>query len=101
MTEQPLDQPLPAVEAQPPDSYRDSLLTKVGVAWGSNVGDQGYADPYEVAARAYDALYRPDEVASGMDERARAKDPEIAERESYRHKSYGLLPKRLSLHHLN
>jgi hypothetical protein len=80
MTEQPIDQQLmPNGEVSQEELYRDSVLTKVDVAWGSNVGDQGFADPYEVAARAYDALYRPDEVASGMDERARDKNPEVTE----------------------
>ena len=78
MTEQPIDQ---LIEAQQQDPYRGSVLTKVDVAWRSNVGDQGFADPREVAARAYDSLYHSDKVASGMDERARANNPEIAESE--------------------
>jgi|GEM_PF-5281808 len=82
MVEQPVGPQLHNVEAiQPIVSYRDNILTKVDVAWGSNVGDQGYADPYEVAARLYDALYRPDAAVEGMDSRAQAKDPEIVERE--------------------
>ena len=72
---------VPPVEVERPDSYRSSVLAKVDVAWGSNVGDQGYSDPYEVAARTYDSLYRPDTVVVGMDERVRARDPEIAERD--------------------
>lgn len=79
MSEQPLDQSVPTSETMQADPYRDSVLTKVDVAWGSNVGYQGFADPYEVAARAYDALYRPNEVTSGMDERARAYDADLAE----------------------
>jgi hypothetical protein len=51
MTEQPIDRP--TLEASQTAPYRDRVLTKVDVAWGSNVGDQGFADPYEVAARAY------------------------------------------------
>jgi hypothetical protein len=71
------EQPIVNDEALQQD-HRQSVLTKLDVAWGSNVGDQGFADPYEVAARAYDALYRPDQVAEGMDARAQATKPDIA-----------------------
>lgn len=80
MTEHPIDEVLPSIETQQ-DSYRESVLAKVDVAWGSNVGDQGYADPYEVAARTYDALYQPDEAVAGIDARARAKNPNLTEEE--------------------
>jgi hypothetical protein len=70
---------IPTAEAQQADPYRDSVLTKVDIAWGSNVGDQGYADPYEVAERAYDSLYQPGDVVSGMDTRARANSPDTAD----------------------
>lgn len=79
MKEQLSDQPLPLAGIPEKDAYRESILIKLDVAWGSNVGDQGSANPYEVAARAYDALYRPDDVAPGMDIRAQAQNPDIAD----------------------
>lgn len=83
MTELPIDQ-LPTAEVPQDDLYRDSVLKKVDVAWGSNVGDQGYADPYEVAARAYDALYQPNEVIAGMDVRVQTRHPELEELPSHK-----------------
>lgn len=73
------DQQVPPLEALQADPYSNSILTKVDVAWGSNVGDQGYADPYEVAARSYDALYQPDQVEAGIDARARTKNPDMTD----------------------
>jgi hypothetical protein len=69
----------PPVEAQMSNAYRVDIHHKIDEAWGSNVGDQGYANPYEVAARTYDALYSPGDVEVNMDARARASNPAIAD----------------------
>ncbi|MGF7229237.1 MAG: hypothetical protein ACQR33_04615 [Candidatus Saccharibacteria bacterium] len=66
---------LPIVESDSAVGNRAAIYQKLDGAWGSNVGDQGYADPYEVAERTFDAIYEPDAV----DARKRAADPGVDE----------------------
>jgi hypothetical protein len=63
--------------------HSQNIATKLRAAWGSTVGTLGYADPYEVAARAHDALYQPEYVLQGIDDRAptRAAEGELPSRQ--------------------
>jgi hypothetical protein len=66
---------------QPRDDYAEWIYRKLSGAWGSAIGYWGYGDPTEVAYRLYDALYAPEHLEEGMDSRAKAANPSIAEEE--------------------
>lgn len=70
---------IPDAETEQTDTYRDTIYQKLDSAWGSNVGDQGFADPHEVAERAYDAIHDPHNVGENMDARKRAANPGVDE----------------------
>ncbi|NUS54572.1 MAG: hypothetical protein HOV66_06880 [Streptomycetaceae bacterium] len=51
------------------DGRTQLVAAKIEHAWGSSVGEKGYGAPDEVAERLYDALYHPERVVQGIQER--------------------------------